>query len=114
MIASVFRNSAWSLIGNLGPLLVVLAAMPLTLRLYSAEQIGLIVILWAVLGYFGLLDLGLSRAVTYAIAAASKNAEPRRNAQIVTCGISLGIGIGLVLAAALWHFSAFIVAQLLG
>jgi O-antigen/teichoic acid export membrane protein len=58
------KNIAWSLIGNLPPLFVGIWLMPIIIQSYGLERFGLLAIAWAIVGYFGLFDMGLSRALT--------------------------------------------------
>ncbi len=88
--------------------------MPLCLELYSTEHIGLIVVIWAVLGYFGLLDLGLSRAVTFFVATQTDRSGGRGYGQLIGSGVLLAIAIGIPLAASLWLSCDYVVQLLVG
>ena len=64
------RNVALNLGGLVLPMGVALVAMPLLVREAGAERLGFLGLAWALIGYFALLDLGLSRVVTRRIAMA--------------------------------------------
>lgn len=51
------------------PLSIGLWAIPLLIELIGLERFGLLSIAWMIVGYFGLLDMGLGRALTQKIAA---------------------------------------------
>ncbi len=51
------------------PLSIGLWAIPLLIDLIGLERFGLLSIAWMIVGYFGLLDMGLGRALTQKIAA---------------------------------------------
>ena len=53
-------------------MVVALVAMPLLVRHAGAERLGFLGLAWALIGYFALLDLGLSRVVTRRIAVADE------------------------------------------
>lgn len=46
------------------PLLVGLAAIPITVRYLGDARFGLLGLVWAILGYFSVFALGLGRATT--------------------------------------------------
>lgn len=64
------RNVALNLGGQLLPMAVALVAMPLLVRHAGADRLGFLGLAWALIGYFALLDLGLSRVVTRRVAIA--------------------------------------------
>ena len=101
---SVFKNSIYNLFGQIIPLLVALAAMPITERAYGLERFSLLAIIWTFLGFFSFLDFGFGRATTRFIAEARGGAEPDRSSRIVRASIVLNALVGvagmLVIAAA--------------
>jgi O-antigen/teichoic acid export membrane protein len=67
---SLLRSGVLSLGTSAAPLVVALLALPLLTRHLGTERLGLLALAWAWLGYAGLLDFGLGRAVTRMVAAA--------------------------------------------
>lgn len=65
---SLIKNSFWNLAGYAAPLLVALPAMGVMARLLGVEQFGIFTLFFAVIGYAGLFDLGIGRAVIRAVA----------------------------------------------
>lgn len=113
-MSSVKRNIVWSLSSNILPLLVGLALFPKIIAAYGLEQFGLLTLVWALIGYFSLFDLGLARALTQQIS--EYIAKERGNfdiAQLIRTGFIamwiLGIFGGLVL----WAFSPLIITSFL-
>jgi O-antigen/teichoic acid export membrane protein len=51
------------------PLLVGLVAIPIITRALGPARFGLLALIWAMVGYFGVLDFGLGRAATRFVAA---------------------------------------------
>ena len=49
-------------------MLAALAAMPFLIRAIGQERLGVLSLIWVIVGYFSFLDMGLGRAVTVAIA----------------------------------------------
>ncbi len=62
------RNVLWNLTGLTIPLLAAVFACPVLLRELGETRFGLLALAWTVLGYFGIFDLGLGRALTKAAA----------------------------------------------
>lgn len=62
------RNTALNLAGQAVPLVVALVAIPWLIRGLGADRFGVLTLAWATIGYFGLVDLGLGRALTHAVA----------------------------------------------
>ena len=61
-------NAGWNLLGMCLPALIAVFCLPILKRELGTDRLGIITLGWAVLGYFGLFDLGLSRALTKLVA----------------------------------------------
>ena len=62
------RNTALNVAGQAVPLVAALVAIPWLIRGLGADRFGVLTLAWAAIGYFGLVDLGLGRALTHAVA----------------------------------------------
>ncbi|MDH5184912.1 MAG: flippase [Gammaproteobacteria bacterium] len=62
------RNVLWNLLGNGAPLLVAIVAIPILIEGLGVARFGVLTLAWMVVGYFGLFDLGLGRALTKLVA----------------------------------------------
>ena len=62
-------SAAWSLMGTVVPMIAALVAVPWLMRYLGQERLGVLSLVWVVVGYFSFLDMGLGRAVTVAIAS---------------------------------------------
>lgn len=91
---SVSRHTTYNLLGALLPLGIALVTVPLYLRIVGPERYGLLSICWLLLGYFGLFDFGISRAVSQKIASLREGGNEARNETFWT-----GLSLTLVLAA---------------
>ena len=64
----VLTNAGWNLLGNVLPLVAAALAMPYLAVQMGTERFGLLTLGWVLIGYFGLFDFGLGRALTKLVA----------------------------------------------
>jgi O-antigen/teichoic acid export membrane protein len=62
------HNTVWNLLGQLLPMAVGLATIPLLIRGIGVARFGILSLAWIVIGYFSLFDLGIGRALTKLVA----------------------------------------------
>jgi O-antigen/teichoic acid export membrane protein len=62
------QNVVWSFAGQCLPIGVALFTIPLLIRQLGVDRFGILSLAWVLTGYFGLLDLGMGRALSQAIA----------------------------------------------
>jgi O-antigen/teichoic acid export membrane protein len=96
------RNILWNTAGVILPILVGIVVVPMTVRGLGTERFGSLSIMWMLIGYFSIFDLGLGRTLTKLAAdrlAAGREAEVAPLASttliLVTASSSL---ISLILA----------------
>src|SRR2546428_13240441 len=66
----VARHTLYNILGQALPLAVGLVAIPILTRSLGDTRFGLLALMWAIIGYFSLLDLGLGRGTTKFVAEA--------------------------------------------
>lgn len=92
------KNISYSLAGLGLPVIVGLFAIPILVRNLGATEFGALTIAWALLSYAGILDVGISRAVTFEISKSlgkkNKLAKIYLNAKLL--GLLVGLVIGLI------------------
>jgi O-antigen/teichoic acid export membrane protein len=94
----------------LGPLLraaISLVTVPIYVRHVGAARYGVISITWVMLGYFGFLDLGLSRAATNALAKLHDAPQAER-ARILLTTLALNLGFGLAGSVILFFVGGYL------
>src|SRR5581483_8113346 len=64
------RNSMLNMVGQVGPLIVAVFAVPALVHALGVDRFGVLTLAWAAIGYFSLFDLGLGRALTQSASAA--------------------------------------------
>ena len=62
------NNALWNLTGQLAPLAIALVALPPLIHALGVDRYGFLTLAWALVGYAGLFDLGISRAMTRLVA----------------------------------------------
>lgn len=95
------RGALWNFSGLALPGLVAALAMPRLVSGYGLERFGVLAILWMLVGYFGLFDLGLGRALTQLVSVRLAEREERSLPEVVWAGLTLMGAVGAVLGGAL-------------
>ncbi|MGB3470878.1 MAG: flippase [Erythrobacter sp.] len=100
----VQRNSIYNIVGQVLPLGLSLVTLPLYLDAIGLERFGVVAIGWLLLGYFGMFDLGLGRAVTHRIAEL-QDAEADARLEAFHTALAANLVIGVAVGALLWAFA---------
>jgi len=91
-----------------GPLIFAVLCIPLLIENLGVERFGILTLMWAVVSYFGLFDLGISRALTIQVAMDMSNGDHSEACYTSRSGLRL---LSLISIAAV---SLFLLAGLLG
>src|SRR4030081_2096010 len=105
-------NFAINVFGAIGPLVVSLLTVPIYIRHIGDARYGVLSIVWVLLGYFGFLDLGLSRAATNALARL-RDAPQEARARVLVTTLSLNLGLGLFGSLCLALFGSYLLQHVL-
>ncbi len=106
-------NSLINLSGSVIPLAVGLVTIPRIVEGLGIERFGLLTLAWAIIGYFSLFDMGISRAMTQLIAEKIGNAQESDVSKIAWTGLLMMSIFGLVGAIFIallcpWFISSFL------
>lgn len=103
---SIPRHTALNLLGQLTPLLLALFTIPVYLRLIGESRYGVLAIVWLLIGYFGLFDLGLGQATAQRLSKASEGG-PAERARVFWSAFIANIALGLVGALVAWPVAGY-------
>jgi len=106
---SSVRDVAWNLSGPVVTTVLLFVTAPAYIGSIGLERYGVMAVIWVLLGYFGFLDLGLSRAAANFAARAEGPAEIER---IFSTTVVFNALLGAVGAGALMAVPAGLIAGL--
>lgn len=90
------RNVLWNLLGTGAPLLVAIVAIPFLIEGLGIPRFGVLTIAWMIVGYFGLFDLGLGRALTKLVAEKLGAGQDDEIPALVWTAMSLMVALGVI------------------
>src|SRR5258705_4765016 len=101
---SVARSTLYNILGQGVPLLAGVLTIPILTRSLGDRRFGLLALMWAIIGYFSMLDLGLGRATTKFVAEALAAQDTQRAHHVAgfTAAAQTALGVlgGAILAVA--------------
>jgi len=113
MSRQVARNAAWNVAGTLSSFAVGLVALPVLLHALGAARLGVFTLALGLIGFSGLLDLGLGRALTQSVSSALGRGRPREAvAALMWYVLRLLAGFGVIWLFVLWFLVPLVVQHL--
>ena len=106
----------YALINLLGQVLVVISGivcMPILISSMGTELFGVLILAWAVTGYFSIFDLGIGRAMTKLISEKLGRRDLDDIPSLVWTGIFFMLLVGLLGTCLLYFFSPLLVKEAL-
>ncbi len=104
-------DTAWNLLGQILPLGTALVLIPGMIRELGLPRFGVLSLAWMLIGYFGVFDLGLGRALTQAISARLGRGEECRIPDVIGTCMGLMLALGVLGAAVLAVLSPWVVGR---
>ena len=93
--------------------MVAVITIPILIESLGTERFGVLTIIWMVVGYFSLFDLGLGRALTKLVASNIGKGKSNENPKLIWTALLLMGLFGIVGTLVLIGFSPIIVTDLL-
>ena len=98
------RHTIYNLLGLGLPLIVAVFSIPALIKELGDARFGLLTLIWSVVSYFGLFDLGLGRTLTQQLAVVLGEKDYKRVGPLVGTATVimtvLGVIAGILMAAA--------------
>ena len=96
--------------GTILPLATALITVPIYIAHVGAARYGILAVVWLLLGYFGFLDFGLSRASANALSKLG-HAGPAERAPVLVTALCLNMVLGVVGGAILYIASGLLMSR---
>jgi O-antigen/teichoic acid export membrane protein len=100
---SLKKDTIYNILGNGVPLFAAVLTIPFLLKELGNENFGVLTLLWALVGYFGLFDFGVGRALTYQVSLSLSNGNAHKVKDVIRAGLSLTLITGFI-GASLVYF----------
>ena len=107
------RNTVLNLIGLGAPLMVAIFAIPFLIDGLGTDRFGILTLVWAAIGYFGLFDLGLGRALTQIVAKKLGTDREQEIPTLVWTALFVMSVVGLLGTAVVFLLSRWLVMTVL-
>ena len=107
------RNTVWNLLGQAVPMAVGLITIPAIIRGIGVDRFGVLSLVWVVIGYFSLFDLGIGRALTKFVADKLGANEEHSIPALACTSLSLMFALGSVAAVVIFVSSPLLVDRML-
>ena len=87
------HNVLYNILGSLVPIVIAVVTIPVYIRVIGEARYGLLSLIWLAFGYFGIFDLGLSRATAHRLAALrGRPLADRASVFYTACSLNLALG----------------------
>jgi O-antigen/teichoic acid export membrane protein len=90
------KNTLFNLLGQVIPLIVGFIAIPILIKYIGIQRFGVLSIIWMVVGYFSLFDMGIGRATTKFVAESLAKGIYEDLADLIWTSIVLLILFGII------------------
>jgi len=107
------RNVVWNLLGTGAPVCIAIMTIPILVEGLGTARFGILTLAWMVVGYFGLFDLGLGRALIKFVAERLGTKQTGEIPTFVWIAILLMVLLGGFGGGVLFLFSPWIVEEAL-
>jgi O-antigen/teichoic acid export membrane protein len=105
------QNVIWNLAGQILPLIIAVVVVPILIKHMGLDRYGFLTLAWVLIGYAGLFDFGISRAMTRLVANHLAIGDEVGATRIANAGASFMIIFGCTVGILLIIFSKLIVGR---
>lgn len=108
----LIRHSLYNLLGLGLPLVAAVFCIPILIKELGDAKFGLLTLIWAVVSYFGLFDLGLGRSLTQLLAVALAKKEQKKVSALIGTGLAAMAGLGIIAGVLMAVFAGWGVGEI--
>jgi O-antigen/teichoic acid export membrane protein len=101
MSIEIRRNTFYNIVGALAPAALSLVVVPLYIKAIGESRYGILTLIWLTLGYFGIFDLGLGRAVAQKLASIG-DSDALAVGRVFWTSALLNAGLGIFGGLLIW------------
>ncbi len=92
----LLRNVVMNFAGQGLPMIVALFAIPILIKSLGIDRFGVLTLIWVVVGYFSLFDIGLGRTLTKLVAENIGKGQEKKIPSLIGTALMLMGGVSLV------------------
>jgi O-antigen/teichoic acid export membrane protein len=89
------RNTLLNLAGQVLPAAAAIVATPILMRSIGEARFGILLLVWAAVGYFSLFDFGIGRALTHAVATRIGSRATHELSRVTWTALAMMLGLGV-------------------
>ncbi|MES2949236.1 MAG: flippase [Pseudomonadota bacterium] len=108
---SLKRNALWNLAGTIVPMGAALALIPYILNRLGSETFGVLTLIWGLIGYFSVFDLGVGRALTVQLSRLGVNDQAVEIRSLLRAGVLLACAAGMLGMALVWLIAPYLASH---
>ena len=109
----ITRNIAWNFVGIGMPLVLALVTIPQLIAVLGTARFGVLTLVWMVVGYFSVFDMGLGRSLTKLVAERIDSEKQDEIPFLVWAALGMMIVLGILGTIIVALFSPWFVTSVL-
>lgn len=106
----MLKNVFYNLVGLGSPILLALLCIPPLIAAMGTAAFGLLTLVWVVLGYFSIFDLGIGRALTLSVSSRRAAGSIAKIGPVVATALHVTALLGLLGGGLLWLLGGHLAA----
>jgi O-antigen/teichoic acid export membrane protein len=114
MASTVIKHTIYNAAGLVAPIIAAAMSIPFLIQVLGADRFGLLTLIWAIVNYFGIFDLGLGRALTQQMSILIARKKFSSINPLIWTSLGLLLALGVLSGCLLKVVAPFAVAQIKG
>lgn len=114
MRSMVIRHTVYNAVGLIVPIVVAIATIPILIKSLGLDRFGLLTLIWAIVSYFGVFDLGLGRALTQQLSVLMVKEKQASINSLLRTSLVLLLFLGLLAGLVLLGVTPLLAEQIKG